>query len=167
MLIDSIVLLKACEEEREETVHAICGCQWVKEIWWEDGFCGPHISDRFASFRVLFFYIWFKRNAVSLKQASLPYSQIYSDSLARRHEFHLAAEFMVQPAVISRPSHLFIKWTLMVPCSRIVPRQGLGLSLEIHKAWLLVLCPRKFLYLPQGRMLKLLLVGELLRLPLN
>ena len=109
MLIDSIVLLKACEEEREETVHAICGCQWVKEIWWEDGFCGPHISDRFASFRDLFFYIWFKRNAVSLKQASLPYSQIYSDSLARRHEFHLAAKFMVQPAVISRPSHLFIK----------------------------------------------------------
>ena len=49
-------------------------------------------------------YIWFKRNAVSLKQASLLYSQIYSDSLARRHEFHLAAEFMVQPAVISRPN---------------------------------------------------------------
>lgn len=117
-------LLKACEKEREETVHAICGCQWIKEIWWEDGFCGPHISDRFASFKDLFLgflkagdsaivdrfsmvcwsNIWFKRNAVSLKQASLLYSQIYSDSLARRHEFHLAAEFMVQPAVISRPN---------------------------------------------------------------
>ena len=31
--------------------------------------------------------IWFKCNAVCLKQVSLPYSQIYSDSVARLHEF--------------------------------------------------------------------------------
>lgn len=54
MLIDYITLLKACEGEREETIHAVWGCQWVKEIWWEDGFCRSRISDCFASFKDLF-----------------------------------------------------------------------------------------------------------------
>ena len=49
--------------------------------------------------------IWFECNAVCLKQVSLPYSQIYSDSVARLHEFHLAVDSMVKPAVFSCPNH--------------------------------------------------------------
>ncbi|XP_075640371.1 uncharacterized protein LOC142612138 [Castanea sativa] len=85
----------------------------------EDVICRPHILDRFANFKDLFLgflkagdltfvdrfvmvcrSVWFKRNAVRLKQVSLPYDQIFSDAAARLHEFHLAADPTVMTASI-------------------------------------------------------------------
>ena len=36
-----------------KTVHAIWGCQLVKDIWWEDKTCRPHSRYQFASFKDL------------------------------------------------------------------------------------------------------------------
>lgn len=47
-------IYEVCEAEMEDTVHTIQGCQRVKEIWREDGFCRPHISVCFASFKDFF-----------------------------------------------------------------------------------------------------------------
>ena len=111
-------ICEVCEAEMEDTVHAIWGCQRVKEIWWEDGFCKPHISVRFASFKDFFlgfvkagdstivdrlamvcWGIWLKRNAAPR------YTLILLQDCM--NFIWLIANSMVQPVVISRPNQWF------------------------------------------------------------
>ena len=102
----------------EDTVHTIWGCQRVKEIWWEDGFCKPHISVRFASFKDFFlgfvmaedstivdrlamvcWGIWLKRNAAP-RYTLIPLQDCMNF-------IWLIANSMVQPVVISHPNQWF------------------------------------------------------------
>ena len=96
-----------CREETEDSVHALWGCQVVKETWWEAIQDRNQLWERFQSFRDLlirifnigapflaerFAYVawslWNKRNAIRTQSHYLPYSMIYSDAVDRLNEYH-------------------------------------------------------------------------------
>ena len=88
-------------------MHALWGCQVVKETWWEAIQDRNQLWERFQSFRDLlirifnfgapflaerFAYVawslWNKRNAIRTQSHYLPYSMIYSDAVDRLNEYH-------------------------------------------------------------------------------
>ena len=96
-----------CRSEVEDTVHALWGCQSLKEIWWEEETCRKHLLEKFASFKDLFlgmkrheipnlaelfamlaWSIWNKRNACRMGQVYLPNSRIFNDAVERLQEYH-------------------------------------------------------------------------------
>ena len=98
-----------CHHEMEDTVHALWGCNRIKEIWWEEETCGTHLQENFSSFRDLFQgfllhqcpmlaetfavivgSIWYNRNARRMGKTSLPTQKIYADVVERLSEFKKA-----------------------------------------------------------------------------
>ena len=42
-----------CHDKPEDVLHALWDCYLVKEIWWQEDLCKPHITERFVSFQDL------------------------------------------------------------------------------------------------------------------
>ena len=99
-------ICERCGREIEDTVHALWGCQMLKELWWEVEPCRSFLSERFVNFRDLFegvmlrnshniaetvafiaWSIWFNRNASRVGILTLPITQIHRDALERLQEF--------------------------------------------------------------------------------
>ena len=70
-------------DHTEDAIHVLWDCYVVKEIWWKEDLCKPHLLKRFVSFQDLFlgilkaqdphlaerfayisWSIWYKRNAI-------------------------------------------------------------------------------------------------------
>ena len=77
-------------------VHALWGCQVLKEVWWEEEVLRNQLSMRFVDFRDLWtgitnveepklaarfamvaWGIWNRRNATRMQAPSLPFHQLY------------------------------------------------------------------------------------------
>ena len=100
-----------CRDGIEDGIHAIWGCQMVKQVWWELENCREYLNDKFASFHdllqgilvqknpklaELFAFIgwstWHERNVRRVGSPSLPMEKIYRDAVERMKEFHFVQE---------------------------------------------------------------------------
>ena len=113
-----------CHVGVEDVIHALWGCQVLKEVWWEEPYLRNQLAAQFVDFRDLwlgiisnndhslaerFAYvswsIWHNRNALRLKTSCIPYKKIYADLQDRFKEFRSAKistklvsqDSMVQP----------------------------------------------------------------------
>ncbi|XP_065636040.1 uncharacterized protein LOC136070259 [Quercus suber] len=85
-------LCEWCNKEVEDAVHALWGCQVLKEVWWEEEILRNQLSMHFVDFRDLWigitkleepnlverftfvaWSIWNKRNATRMQASSLPF----------------------------------------------------------------------------------------------
>ena len=90
-------------------IHALWGCQVLKEVWWEEPCLRNQLAMQFVDFRDLwlgitsnndhslaerFAYvswsIWHNRNALILKISCIPYNKIYADMQDHFKEFRSA-----------------------------------------------------------------------------
>ena len=104
-------LCEWCNGEVEDSVHALWGCQVLKEVWWEEEILRNHLSMRFVDFRdpwigitsleepnlaerfaFVAWSIWNKRNATRMHASSLPFHLLYQDMQERLLEYRLAQE---------------------------------------------------------------------------
>ena len=100
-----------CKDGIEDGIHAIRGCQMVKQVWWELENCREYLNEKFASFHDLLqgilvqknpklaelfafigWSIWHERNARRVGSPSLPLEKIYRDAVERMKEFHSVQE---------------------------------------------------------------------------
>ena len=91
-------ICERCQSETGDTVHALWGCQPLKEIWWEEQCFRNQLTSHFVDFRDLwtgvlnykehnlaerFAYIawsiWYNRNAARTNTTHLPLSMVYQD----------------------------------------------------------------------------------------
>ena len=117
-------LCERCCCENEDILHALWGCQGVKEIWWEMVQCRTFLSDRFASFRDLFqgillhkspkfaelfafiaWSIWFNRNAQRVGSSTIPISKIHRDAVERLQEFQMLQDIPLPSPKVVHPAH--------------------------------------------------------------
>ena len=89
-----------CHDGVEDVIHALWGCQVIKEVWWEELCFRNQLAMQFVDFRDLwigiarsnehllaerFAYvawsIWHNRNATRLKITCTSYNKIYGDML--------------------------------------------------------------------------------------
>ena len=94
------MLYDLCHDGVEDVIHALWGCQVIKEVWWEELCFRNQLAMQFVDFRDLwigiarsnehllaerFAYvawsIWHNRNATRLKITCTPYNKIYGDML--------------------------------------------------------------------------------------
>lgn len=113
-----------CGDEIEYTIHAMRGCQMVKQIWCELERCKHLLIEKFASFRDLFqgilaqkipnlakffafirWSIWYNRNATRVRTASLPMGKIFSDTVERLQEFQMSQECTMRQVTVPHPTH--------------------------------------------------------------
>ena len=108
-----------CHDKPEDVLHALWDCYLVKEIWWQEDLCKPHITERFVSFQdlllgilnkhdhylverfaVIAWSIWYKRNTTRTGSPLLPRTQIHADALECLNEFHQVQDM---PTVSHQP----------------------------------------------------------------
>ena len=113
-----------CGGEIEDGIHAIWGCQMIKQVWWELEKCREFLNENFASFRDLLqgilaqknlnvaelfafigWSIWHDRNARRLGSHSLPIEKIYRDAVERLREFHSVREEQRTQLTVHHPTH--------------------------------------------------------------
>lgn len=92
-----------CHDGVEDAIHALWGCQVLKEVWWEEPCLRNQLAVQFVEFRDLwigiaerFAYvacsIWHNRNATKMKTTCIPYNKIYGDMLDRFKEYQSAQQ---------------------------------------------------------------------------
>nr|POE83317.1 hypothetical protein CFP56_39883 [Quercus suber] len=140
-------LCEWCNEEVEDSVHALWGCQALKEVWWEEEILRNHLSMRFVDFRDLWigitnldapnlaeqfafaaWSIWNKRNAARMHASSIPFHLLYQDMRERLLEYRSAQE---PPIPEFRPAATFMH----------VKRQGNAVADKLAKAAKTIPCP--------------------------
>ena len=115
-----------CRDHPEDAIHVLWDCYVVKEIWWQEESCKPHLLDRFVNFQELFlgilkaqdlhlaerfayisWSIWYTRNAIRTGSPSLPHSMIHVDAIERLQEFQLAQD----RTQIPQQSSATVRWS--------------------------------------------------------
>ena len=115
-----------CRDHHENAIHVLWDCYVVKEIWWHEELCKPHLWDRFVNFQELFlgflkvkdplfaeraayisWSIWFKRNAVRTGSPSLPHSMIHANTIERLQEFQQVQDRISTPL----QSQMTVHWS--------------------------------------------------------
>ena len=117
-------ICERCGSEIEDTVHALWGCQKLKELWWNVEQCRSFLTERFVNFRDLFegvmlldshniaeimafiaWSIWFNRNALRVGSHTLPITQIHREALERLQEFQAAIDPPLHIPTVLHPAH--------------------------------------------------------------
>nr|POE70100.1 hypothetical protein CFP56_23650 [Quercus suber] len=99
-------LCERCCCEIGDSVHALWGCQMLKEIW--DLFHGIMLLKSYnlaETGAFIAWSIWFNRNALRVGSPSLPVTQIHRDALEWLQEFQVATNFSLPVPAESHPTH--------------------------------------------------------------
>ena len=112
-----------CGDGIEDGIHAIWGCQMVKQVWWELENCREYLNEKFASFHDLLqgilaqknpklaelfgfigWSIWYERNARRMGTPSLPMKRIYRDAVECMKDFQSVQEGSGNQTTVPHPT---------------------------------------------------------------